>query len=280
MSVADHVTLRTEAADDAPLPERDAGRDRRPRRRRPGRRGDGRSRSAAPPTGRTAAPIISPGRSADGRKAKESNDVLAAGGWTALRPADAGQARSPARWPRKDEPPALSRLRRRPRRFRQGRDRRARHAPQGLSRSATASAASGQKLARAPDFYFGLPLLARRDGAVRGGEASRSDHPHRPAAGQLGGRPEGALGGAIFPRHPDHHHHGARQAQPRQGRRRAGRRPDQARAICGRRPAASSSTTRTSRRRWSGWRIFRALNVFRRRPDHGHRSAGFRRRCS
>ena len=50
----------------------------------------------------------------------------------------------------------------------------------------------------APDFYFSLPLM---DDAmsVRGGEASRPDHPDGPAARQLGCRPEGALGRPALP---------------------------------------------------------------------------------
>ena len=68
--VADHVTLQSRAAARRAAARGDRGRDRRPRRRRQGRRGDGRPprRHHRPP--RRLAPITSPGRSTDGRRAR------------------------------------------------------------------------------------------------------------------------------------------------------------------------------------------------------------------
>ena len=51
------------------------------------------------------------------------------------------------------------------------------------------------------DFYADLPLMPDARAAVRRGRASRADHPHRPAARQLGGAAEGPLGRRAFPGH-------------------------------------------------------------------------------
>jgi hypothetical protein len=94
---ADHVTLRTKAARDAPLPQENAG-------EMIGRADDGRGVEAM--VVRIAGTTDRPGGGTyhitwsldDGRRAQESNDVLAAQGWVELgEPVPV--TLQPARWP-------------------------------------------------------------------------------------------------------------------------------------------------------------------------------------
>ena len=58
-----------------------------------------------------------------------------------------------------------------------------------------------RRIARADDFYAGLPLMPDARTLFDAVDASRSDHPHRPAARQLGGAAESPLGRRAFSRH-------------------------------------------------------------------------------
>ena len=69
-----------------------------------------------------------------------------------------------------------------------------------------------KRLARAGNFYGDLPEMADAQQLFEAVKHLKPDHPHRPAAGQMGGAAKGTLGGRAFPRRADHHHHGAREA--------------------------------------------------------------------
>ncbi len=81
-----------------------------------------------------------------------------------------------------------------------------------------------RRISLAPDFYARLPLMADACATVRRSGASEADHPHRPAARQLGGAAKSPLGRGAFPGHADHHLPGARQIPAHERCRRAGRR--------------------------------------------------------
>ena len=173
------------------------------------------------PTGRTARPITSPGRSARPQGAREQRRASRPGLGALSR------RRSPSSWSRRGfdgRAAPVPRRRRRARRLRSRRAAAARHEPEGFDGEAWPRRRSGSGWRNAKNFYGTLAGNARRAAAVRRGQASEADHPHRPAARQLGGAAEGRMGGRAFPRRADHHLHGPRQAQAHASRRRAGRR--------------------------------------------------------
>ena len=145
--VADHVTLQAKASGNSPLPQENEG-------EILGRVDDGQGVEAMVVSigGTTDRPDGSTYHITwsleDGRKATREQ--------RRARPRELDDVRrcrcrsGSTRRDFADGPAALSRLRRRARRFRQGRDRRARPAIRAPSRSATASAASGRSSPRRP----------------------------------------------------------------------------------------------------------------------------------
>jgi hypothetical protein len=112
-----------------------------------------------------------------------------------------------------------------------------------------------RRLARAKDFITRLCLLLP-DAMVLFDAVKHldSDHPHRPAARQLGGPAEDTVGSEAFSGDEDHQHHGPRQIQTHDRHGRAGRPTAPIIVNDGKPRAGSSSTTRMHVTAFGSWR--------------------------